>query len=355
MANSEHLAILCQGVEHWNTWRRANPDIEPDLTGADISELAATRSDLGTAQPVADAVRLPAVNLDGSRLQRARFAGMTLMRATMRNADASGVILSMAKLMLLDCRGAKLQGADFSGSDLRMADLSRADLSNARFGDNVFGGTKFRDAQGLSSCIHIMPSTIDLRTLALSGCLPVSFLRGCGLPDRIIEYLPSLLLQPIQFHSCFISYSSTDQDFARRLHADLQAKGVRCWFAPRDIVGGQKLHDQIEQAIHINDKLLLILSESSMGSNWVATEIACARRKELQQQRQVLFPVAIVPFDTIRAWKCFDADIGRDSAKEVREYFIPDFSRWRDHDCYCESFDRLLKSLVSDPKRRSVE
>ena len=36
----------------------------------------------------------------------------------------------------------------------------------------------------------------------------LAFLRGVGLPDNLIDYLPSLLNQPIQFYSCFISYSS---------------------------------------------------------------------------------------------------------------------------------------------------
>ena len=30
----------------------------------------------------------------------------------------------------------------------------------------------------------------------------------------------------------------------------------------------------------------------------------------------------------------FDADPGIDSAREIREYFIPDFSNWKDHDSY---------------------
>jgi hypothetical protein len=273
---------------------------------------------------------------------------MTLTRATMRNADVRGASLSMARLMLLDCRGANLCGVDFSGADLRMADLSNADLSNVQFGGNIFGGTKFRSASGLLSCVHMMPSTIDLHTVALSGPLPASFLRGCGLPDRIIDYLPSLLHEPIQFHSCFISYSSRDQEFADRLFADLQARGVRCWFAPHDVLGGRKLHEQIEEAIHINDRLLLILSEHSMTSNWVATEVAHARQKETEQKRQVLFPIAIAPFKAVRDWRCFDADIGKDSAKEIREYFILDFSRWKEHDCYCAAFKRLLKSLVAE-------
>jgi hypothetical protein len=44
----------------------------------------------------------------------------------------------------------------------------------------------------------------------------------------------------IQYYSCFISYSSKDDAFAKRLHADLQNTGVRCWFAPHDLPIGAK-------------------------------------------------------------------------------------------------------------------
>jgi hypothetical protein len=65
---------------------------------------------------------------------------------------------------------------------------------------------------------------------------------------------------------------------------------VRCWFAPHDIQGGRKLHEQIDQAIRIHERLLLILSSHGMQSEWVKTEIAKARQREVQEQRQVLFP-----------------------------------------------------------------
>ena len=70
----------------------------------------------------------------------------------------------------------------------------------------------------------------------------------------------SLTGAALDFYSCFISYSTANQDFAERLHADLQAKGVRCWFAPHDIQGGRKIHEQIDEAIRLYDKLVLILS-----------------------------------------------------------------------------------------------
>ena len=184
--------------------------------------------------------------------------------------------------------------------------------------------------------------------MARSGRLPLQFLRGCGLSDQFIEYLPSLLQEAIEFYSCFISYSTKDQNFADRLYADLQNRGVRCWFAPDDIQAGRKIHEQIDEAIRVYDKLLLVLSSSSMASEWVKTEIAHGRQKETQGNRRVLFPISLVEFSKIKRWKCFDADTGKDSAREIREYFIPDFSNWKDHDSYKEAFDRLLKDLKQE-------
>jgi hypothetical protein len=132
------------------------------------------------------------------------------------------------------------------------------------------------------------------------------------------------------------------------LHADLQNKGVRCWFAPHDIKGGRKIHEQIDEAIRVYDRLLLVLSDASMKSKWVKTEIAHARQKELSQSRRVLFPISLVPFSGVKEWKQFDSEIGDDSAREIREYFIPDFSSWKNHDQYQKAFTQLLKDLKAE-------
>ncbi|HEU5375784.1 MAG TPA: TIR domain-containing protein [Ktedonobacteraceae bacterium] len=54
---------------------------------------------------------------------------------------------------------------------------------------------------------------------------------------------------------------------ARRLHADLQAEGVRCWFAPEDMKIGNRIRQRIDEAIHLQDKLLLLLSVHSLASS----------------------------------------------------------------------------------------
>ena len=128
------------------------------------------------------------------------------------------------------------------------------------------------------------PSIVDFQTLKNSDPLPLAFLRGVGLPDNLIDYLPSLLNQPIQFYSCFISYSSKDQEFAERLHADLQNKGVRCWFAPHDMPIGAKIIDAIDEAIRLRDKVLLILSEDAIASDWVEDEVTNGFRRGAHPQ-----------------------------------------------------------------------
>jgi len=55
----------------------------------------------------------------------------------------------------------------------------------------------------------------------------------------------SLVGTAFEFYSCFISDSSKDEEFAKRLFADLQTEGVRCWFAPHHVQSGKKLHEQI--------------------------------------------------------------------------------------------------------------
>ena len=72
--------------------------------------------------------------------------------------------------------------------------------------------------------------------------------------------------------------------------------------------------------------------------------LASARRARASR---CLFPISIVPYEKVKSWKLFDADRGKHSAREIREYFIPDFSNWKDHDSYHTAFQRLLGDLKS--------
>lgn len=64
----------------------------------------------------------------------------------------------------------------------------------------------------------------------------------------------------------------------------------------------------------------------------------------------MLFPVCLVPFKTLEDWECFDADQGKDSAREIREFHIPDFTHWETHKSFKEAFEPLLRDLKAETK-----
>ena len=70
-----------------------------------------------------------------------------------------------------------------------------------------------------------------------------------------------------------------------------------------------------------------------------------ARKREVAEQRRLLFPVRLVDYEAIKAWECFDADTAKDLATEIREYYIPDFTAWKDHNAFEVAVDRLLRDL----------
>ncbi len=320
------------------------------ISGADLKGTDFSRANLAWA------------NLSGAILNKASLSEADCCESDLRRADLQGTNLSGANLRRAYIIGADLKGADLSKANLSGANLSRANLSEADFGDadfdhavvgrTFFGAVDLSAAKSLDTVEHSGPSTIGIDTLYLSkGKIPEVFLRGCGVPDALIGYLPTLLASQ-DFYSCFISYSHADEEFAKHLYSRMQQEHLRVWYAPEDIKGGRKLHDQIEEAIRVYDKLLLVLSEASMKSEWVKTEIRRARRREVKENRRILFPIRLVPFEIVQDWEFFDADLGKDSATEIREYFIPNFSNWKDHDSFEAGFKRLLANLKAEPDPR---
>ena len=329
MDRDEAINMLRGGPDGILEWNERRGEKIPDLRGADLSE-----ADLSGA-----VASVPGVSV--TSLSVAFRRGVTLFGVHVRGADLRGTDLSRAAFY----------GADLRGADLSRAQLSGADLGSGKCGNTVFGAVDLSNVKGLESIEHSGPSTVDVDTLVRSrGRIPEAFLRGCGIPDRLIIYLPSIFgeMDPIQFYSCFISYSTKDQDFAERLHSRMRDKGLRVWFAPEDMQAGRKMHEQVDEAIRLYDKLLLVLSEHSVGSKWVRDEIRRARRAEVREGRRKLFPIRLMDYGSLERWESFYADLAEDVAEEVREYFIPDFSGWKDHDAFEAGFARLLKDLKSE-------
>jgi TIR domain/Pentapeptide repeats (9 copies)/Pentapeptide repeats (8 copies) len=385
VANDHHLEVFRQGIPKWNAWRAGHVE-PPDLSHADLRNTSFVGADLRGANlnrtnlSFADFLKTDLSNatfyeanafgakFHNAVLGSARFDEADLRTAHFNGADARGVNFTRANLSRALFERANLSGAHLSeanltlawlgGADLRKAylshtNLTRAMMTNANLAGAVFEGTAIAavdlsGTSGLDAVEHHGPSTIGVDTIYMSGgAISDRFLREAGVPDNLIAYIPSLIgaEEGLQFYSCFISYSHSDEEFCKRLYSRMRDEHLRVWFAPEDIEGGRKIHEQIETQIRLYDKLLLVLSPSSMKSNWVATEIYHARQREVKEERQVLFPIALCSYDDIRNWKLFDSDSGRDIAREVREYFIPEFSNWKNHDLFETAFARLIKDL----------
>jgi uncharacterized protein YjbI with pentapeptide repeats len=327
MPNPEHLKILEQGVEPWNEWRKEHREIRPDLSYAELFN--------------AD---LRLINLNNVNLSNAE-----LINAILNHADLSYANLRKADLFNADLRSVNLRNADLSYTDLTLANLTRSNLTGANVTNSIFGLTILSDIdlskiKGLKNVIHTDPSTISIDTIYKSGGkLPEKFLRECGVPEDLITYMHSLTGKAIEFYSCFISYSSKDEEFARRLYADLQNEGVRCWFAPEDLKIGDRFRVRIDESIRLYDKLLLVLSESSVASGWVEKEVETAFEKEREQGKIMLFPVRLddAVLDAKTGW----------AADVRRSRHIGDFRDWKNHDSYRKAFERLMRDLKAEASR----
>ena len=195
--------------------------------------------------------------------------------------------------------------------------------------------------------MHLGPSSVGVETIVRSqGDIPEIFLRGTGMPDNFIAYMRSLVTKPIEYYTCFISYSSKDDAFTRQLHADLQQEGVRCWFAPEDMKIGDVIRTRIDESIRLHDKLLVVLSASSVDSAWVEDEVEAALEKERftrerGKSQTVLFPIQLD--DAIKnvtaGWP----------AKIRRTRNIGDFRNWdKSYTDYAKAFGRLLRDLKAE-------
>ena len=87
-------------------------------------------------------------------------------------------------------------------------------------------------------------------------------------------------------HDVFISYAHQDRTVANAVCATLEAHGIRCWIAPRDILPGSDWGAAIIDAIQEAKALVLIFSSNSNDSDQIKREI----------ERTVHQGIAVIPF-----------------------------------------------------------
>jgi hypothetical protein len=328
MANPMHLKVVSNGRKAIAQWQKENPGGVLDLSEVDLRSYVKKNEGLRNCDLRFARMRrsnLSGLKLDGANLYAANLCEANLCGATLTNAELHGTFLGFANL----------DGVDFKGARLRFT---------------VFAGSDLSGAKNLELVVHEGPSEISISTLvATKAPLPEPFLIACGVHKKLLRHVqspPTKMKKP----SCFVSYSRRDWQFVKLLSERLTKRGFAVYY-DLEMGGGWRIVTYITQYINSNDKVILVLSGSSMKSEWVKTEIDEVIESQASQYRDKLVPIAIVPFQKVRVWKRID-DTGRDIAKFVREFNVVDFSKWKTPSEFAKSFALLVKGLLRDSEYR---
>jgi uncharacterized protein YjbI with pentapeptide repeats len=343
MANPEHLAKLREGREAWNAWMKEDPF--PDLSGARLDNFNLSEFDLFGVDLTNASLRN--ASLRRTKISRCPAESSDWTRADLHDADVHGLkapgavfdkaIIGLTRFFRCNFRDASFRAAEFHLTTLTSSDLSETDFAEASVFMTVFADTRLTHLKGVERLRRPYGLYLDIQTFFRSGGLPESLLRAAEIPEEFITYAASLAGTAIEYYSCFLSYSSQDDEFARRLHADLQARKIKTWFAPEDLKIGDRFRLRIDESIRFHDKLILVLSRNSIDSPWVRREVEAALEREDREKKDILFPIRLDDsiFESDEPW----------AAELRRSRHIGDFRNWKSHDDYAVALDRLVKDL----------
>jgi uncharacterized protein YjbI with pentapeptide repeats len=142
MATEEQLALVRDGVRHWNHWRQEHSDIAIDLAEAYLCK-----------------AYLPEANLNGAVLARADLSGANLFQAGLAGANLAGADLYETNLSKAHLLRASLVGARAAAANLFAANLDEANLHGADLSDAILFETRLTkadltqaDLQGAELC-----------------------------------------------------------------------------------------------------------------------------------------------------------------------------------------------------------
>ena len=110
-------------------------------------------------------------------------------------------------------------------------------------------------------------------------------------------------------HKVFVSYSSREADRAYEIVTQLEAAGIPCWIAPRDIGIGSNYTKDIPKAIRECTHFLLALSANAEASKWVNKELTRAINQE-----KCLIPLMIEDFTISEGFEFLLEDV------QIRNY-----------------------------------
>jgi hypothetical protein len=107
----------------------------------------------------------------------------------------------------------------------------------------------------------------------------------------------------------FLSHSSEDKPFVRKLATDLTAAGITVWLDEQNIRVGESIPERIAQGLAESDYFLIAVSDNSLRSEWVKRELNNALVTEIARRKTSILPVRLTKVqmpDAIRDKKYAD-------------------------------------------------
>jgi hypothetical protein len=131
-----------------------------------------------------------------------------------------------------------------------------------------------------------------------STCRPTDQLKAKGLVGevrRVVDVKDSFARMKQErgkpSGTVFISYNTDDAPFANALASALRSRDIKTWIDEEEIRVGDSLIGRIGRALHNNDFIVVVLSPSSVRSEWVRLELKEALTREISERRVVVLPV----------------------------------------------------------------
>ena len=337
---------------------------------------------------------MPGLTFDRAKMRRSRWRKINLTNSSFQEADLESATITGltvgVDLYKANCQGATFDGLTFEDSCLVKADFRRAQIFGQDFSGALISfidlkGTNLALAKGLADAkyaplppehSHLLrradaPALLDettvgetlrwfqqIATVRTDNAEAYESFRSIVAPiDETADFFQRNGVDPVWVRtfrqeaahasespasSVFISYSFEDTEFAHALNDRLRKGGIATWIASLDIEGGSTIIEQIRSNISKHDRVLLIVSPKSIESRWVTTEVREAVRLEIETGKKIIYPIRLAGMKQISEWRLFDADLGIAVAQRVREFFIPDFSEWRN----AQKLDAMAQALI---------
>ena len=131
----------------------------------------------------------------------------------------------------------------------------------------------------------------------------------------------------------FISYSSIDKSFVRKLSNDISANGIDIWLDQNNIKPGDSIVSKINKGLCESDFTLLVISSYFLKSEWAIWESNWATNNSISKKRTSVIPILI-------------EDVWNDVSPLLRDKKYLDFRSHQNLLVYRSSLAELVSTIL---------